>query len=234
MNADSNEYNAEGKARFPEDGVHNPLAAGDNSDGAGAPRRLREVLRDQTQAAILAAAEQVLLQEGLDARIQTIAARAGVAVGTIYNHFGDREGVVAAVLAQGRADLLSKLDAALEGATPDWLGDFNRFGRVFSDHWRRHGALLTLVVQQPDLPKLTQCDRRSMTQAIRQRVRAMVARGVATGHLRGDIGDDQADLLHAMIWGVMARNLIDGESRDPMPGAIDLFLRGAAAAPTST
>ncbi len=219
--------------RNGEDSEAHAGPSGENAEWSTTPRRLREVLRDQTQAAIVAAAEQVLLLEGLDARIQAIAARAGVAVGTIYNHFGDRDGVVAAVLAKGRADLLDNLDAAIEQHSADWPTDFRSFVRVFTEHWRRHGPLLALVMQAPNPPKLTHCDRRAMAHSIRERVRLIVARGVAAGHLRPDVGDAQADLLLGMLWGILARTLINGETADPMPAAIDLFLHGAAAAPLS-
>ena len=57
--------------------------------------RLRERLREQTQQAILDAASRILADEGVAlARIDAIAAEAGVSGGTLYNYYGDREGLV--------------------------------------------------------------------------------------------------------------------------------------------
>ena len=59
---------------------------------------LRERFREQARAEILAAARRVFTQEGIEeSRIDVVAAEAGVSVGTIYNLYGDRAGLVAAV-----------------------------------------------------------------------------------------------------------------------------------------
>jgi AcrR family transcriptional regulator len=76
------------------------------------PQRLKERLREVTSAAILDAAEEVLLDAGLNAPMEVIAARAGVAVGTLYNHFKDRRTLVAALLDKHRAQLREDVHAA--------------------------------------------------------------------------------------------------------------------------
>ena len=43
----------------------------------------------------------------------TIAGKAGVSVGTLYNHFADREAMLAGLLAARRAELIGKLDSAI-------------------------------------------------------------------------------------------------------------------------
>ena len=64
---------------------------------------LRERFREQARVEILAAARRVFTQEGIEeSRIDVVAAEAGVSVGTIYNLYGDRAGLVAAVLTSGR------------------------------------------------------------------------------------------------------------------------------------
>jgi AcrR family transcriptional regulator len=67
------------------------------------PQKLKERLRDVTSATILQAAEEVLVEKGLEAPMEVIAARAGVAVGTLYNHFKDRRALVEALLEEHRA-----------------------------------------------------------------------------------------------------------------------------------
>ena len=54
--------------------------------------RLRDRMREATIQALLAAAEKTLVTDGIQAaKIETIAAAAGVAVGTVYNYFEDRD-----------------------------------------------------------------------------------------------------------------------------------------------
>src|SRR6476659_8497010 len=76
---------------------------------------LRERIRLATSAAILAAAEEVFAAEGLEkARMNDIAARAGVAVGTLYNHFKDRDDLLAGLLTVRREELLELMERAYE------------------------------------------------------------------------------------------------------------------------
>lgn len=76
------------------------------------PQRLKERLREVTSDAILTATQDVVLAEGLDAPMEHIAARAGVAVGTLYNHFKDRKALVSALLDRHREQLKEDVRAA--------------------------------------------------------------------------------------------------------------------------
>ncbi len=79
------------------------------------PARLRDRLRDETGRAILAAAEAVFAEDGLhDARMERIASRAGVAVGTLYNHFEDKDALVRSLVRSSRQALLDRVDGAVE------------------------------------------------------------------------------------------------------------------------
>src|ERR1700742_1618626 len=82
-----------------------------------APQTLRERHRSTTIETVLAAAEQVFADQGLHAaHMGDIAARAGVSVGTLYNHFKDREALLAGLMEARRAEMLSQLDEALQAA----------------------------------------------------------------------------------------------------------------------
>jgi AcrR family transcriptional regulator len=72
---------------------------------------LRTRLREVTAATILDAAELVFSERGLQARLDDVAAQAGVAVGTLYNYFADRQALVEALLAAHRANLRERLSA---------------------------------------------------------------------------------------------------------------------------
>src|SRR3954453_22677342 len=82
-----------------------------NSSSKRSHQSLRERFREQSNQAMLAAAEQVFAEQGLHgASMQQIAERAGVAVGTLYNHFKDREALLDALRAQRRLELLGRID----------------------------------------------------------------------------------------------------------------------------
>lgn len=61
---------------------------------------------------MLVAAGEILGEEGLDGlTMRKLASRAGVAVATLYNQFGDRKGVIVAFVADGIERLERELDA---------------------------------------------------------------------------------------------------------------------------
>ncbi|MER7913082.1 helix-turn-helix domain-containing protein, partial [Streptomyces sp. NPDC096068] len=59
--------------------------------------------------AILASARKAFEAEGADASLEDIAARAGVAIGTLYRHFPTRAALVEAATRDGLADRLQAL-----------------------------------------------------------------------------------------------------------------------------
>lgn len=74
---------------------------------------LKERLRETVATAIVDAVEEVASERGIDATsIASIAARAGVAVGTLYNYYPDRDALFAALFARRRETLLPRLSAA--------------------------------------------------------------------------------------------------------------------------
>src|ERR1051326_4369570 len=76
--------------------------------------KLRDRFRDQTEGAIMAAAEEVFARHGLHAaHMDAIARQAGVAVGTLYNYFTDREALLGALLDARRKELVGRLDEHL-------------------------------------------------------------------------------------------------------------------------
>jgi AcrR family transcriptional regulator len=78
---------------------------------------LRARLKETVAGAILDAAEELAAEVGVaGASLQGMAQRAGVAVGTIYNYFDDRDELFAEVFARRRAELLAALDAAAQTA----------------------------------------------------------------------------------------------------------------------
>lgn len=77
--------------------------------------RVRERAREAVAEAILEAAEEVAAARGLEATsTAAIAERAGVAVGTLYNYFPDRDALLAALFKLRRDALLPRIVAVAE------------------------------------------------------------------------------------------------------------------------
>lgn len=76
--------------------------------------QLRSQLRESVSTAILEAAEDLIATKGLQgAPLLQIAKRAGVAVGTLYNYFADRDALIRALFEMRRATLRPQLRAAV-------------------------------------------------------------------------------------------------------------------------
>jgi AcrR family transcriptional regulator len=92
------------------------------SPEAAAPRSARSAARDASRQKLLDAAAAVFARSGYSASKATdIASRAGVAVGTLYLHFGDKEGIARAVALDALTDLRTRLRRAAmrPGLTPE-------------------------------------------------------------------------------------------------------------------
>jgi AcrR family transcriptional regulator len=75
---------------------------------------MRSELRESVSSAILEAAEELIAAKGLSgAPLAQIAKKAGVAVGTLYNYFADREALIRALFEMRRATLRPQLRAAI-------------------------------------------------------------------------------------------------------------------------
>jgi AcrR family transcriptional regulator len=192
------------------------------------PVRLRDRLRDEANRAILAAAEEVFSEEGLTARMERIAARAGVAVGTLYNHFQDRQALAAALATSRRAVLLARLDGAL-AASEGWpvREQLRALLGAVAEHAAAHGRYLSMLVQAGEGPARTNAGCSVLDELV-ARADQVVERGVAAGELRPEGKDLFGIAFIGMIRAVNLRALAGGpgwaEQTDQL---VDLFLRGA-------
>src|SRR6266699_171997 len=78
------------------------------------PRSLKEKQRQEREALILQAAEEVLTEKGYyETSIDEIAARVGIAKGTVYLHFPSKEDLVVAIFERDMQQLLQYIDTTL-------------------------------------------------------------------------------------------------------------------------
>lgn len=161
--------------------------------GRGTRARVRTATRD----GLLEAAEKVFAEKGIDgARIEDIAARADVAVGTIYNYFGDSTELLQALIGQRRTDLLTRLDEAMADAKrrrAPWSGQLEAFIQVTLECMRDHHPFYAILMQ---------CENRkappslgSVSAEFYERAEALIERGVRLGLVR----EADASILPAML-----------------------------------
>lgn len=197
---------------------------------------LRARLREEVRIAILDAAESVLARDGFNAgRMEDIARSAGVAVGTVYNHFADRDSLLQSLLESRRGELLGRLDRALATAGPAFRDQLAAFVEAVFAHARTHRSLLALLVQDQGLAlkaRLSPSRESRTLEQLRARALQVVTAGIEEGALRRRDSALWPDLLVGAVRALLLRELAPAaELRKPAPvrPLIEFFLQGAGA-----
>ena len=197
---------------------------------------LRERIRETTERAIMEAAEEVFADQGLhNAHMGEIAARAGVSVGTLYNHFEDREALLAGLLDARQSELLALVDARLaEMAARPFAEQLRALLRCMLEHAEAHRKFFQILWQtevgryQVTFPSA--CRKPSATmKEILGRIDKVIKRGVKDRALRAEAGDLAPLLFLGMVRGLCIRDALAGGAGDLAGQAealLDLFLHG--------
>ena len=119
------------------------------ADPARLPSR-SERRKARTTSAILDAAERHFLERGFQAaKVDEIAEDADVAVGSVYNHFGSKEGLYRAALEWALDLFETYMDEEGEPEAPALEQLLDVAGRVARVGRERPGHLRMLVLPQP-------------------------------------------------------------------------------------
>jgi AcrR family transcriptional regulator len=209
-------------------------APGAPDPGAAGKKRLRERFRAETRDAILEAAELALAEHGArGARMEAIAQHAGIAVGTLYNYFADRQQLIDALFEVRRGELVDALDHSIESseAQPFELR-LEAFLAAGLAHFQAHRAFITLAMHEE--LRAGAGSKWPMQLELRARAERLIAAGVEGGLLRLE---DRATYPYVLIG--LLRGLIDaalGADAEDVPRAalapaVRCFLRGALRSP---
>lgn len=158
---------------------------------------MRETVRETVRLAILDAAEELIARHGLhSAALVQIARRAGVAVGTLYNYFTDRDALIRGLFESRRASLRPRLLAAISaGADLAFEPRVRRFVRDVFDVFEAHRSFLKVAIENEHL--------RPSGSTTPQDLLAGVRDIVAAGVREGAIADRHAELLPLVITGTI-------------------------------
>ncbi len=192
---------------------------------------LRERFREATSTAILDAAEEVAAVGGMPAAsLQTIAQSAGVAVGTIYNHFEDREALFAALFARRRAELLATLDTSMKNEA-GFEAQLDAFVRTVFTYFDARRTFLRLALESESFrPPVRKPDGRTepAMQQLLLRAERVVRAGVREKRLRTEAADLGAIVLVAIVKGVLHARLHGPKTFvEETERVLSLFLQGA-------
>lgn len=201
----------------------------DSAKRAPAPR-LRARLREATGDAIRAAAEAVFSEQGFGARMEDIAERAGVSVGTLYNHFEDRNELLLELIRVRREALLLQVDAVLAEVAGKPVREQLRalLDKVFG-HFHEHARFFAIVMQSEVVRTQGFPQRNGMLAELARRVEPIFLRGVSVGELRAEGSEFYASLLLGMVRGLLMRVAETQRSEELQRGAevlLQVFMQG--------
>lgn len=202
---------------------------------------VRDRSRELFRSAILDAAEHEFASSGFHgAHMQAIAQRAGLAVGTIYNHFRQKEDVLLALLERRVGEMLDALTPAKGDPKP--FGDrlVVRLARVLELR-ERHAAFFALATELGLLGDTTSAARQLLagralpgTGRLGKLWLEVVDEGVAANVLSPAL---DRELLAASLKGTL--RAVGKWSRESAPGSpleaarlvVDVFLHGCGVRP---
>jgi AcrR family transcriptional regulator len=150
-----------------------------------------DALRNRGRLATAAA--ELFAERGVDVPLEEIARRAGVSIGTLYNHFPNRGALLDAVLPERLAEVDLLAQTALGDPDP-WHGFAGFLDRLFAIQ-ARDRSLNEAIARNPvgSVDVAAECGRAGGL------LDSVVRRARDAGALRADFsGDDLATLLWAM------------------------------------
>lgn len=205
---------------------------------------LRAKFRTATREAILEAAAGLLSTDGgAQTRMEDIAARAGIAVGTLYNYFEDRKTLVSALLESRTRALLDELDGghsaarkvgpSSSAAKPEdqFLAELTHFGEALSRHVETNRFLFSLLhdeVGQRGMDAKAANRKQTILGELLERAERVMDRGMKSKVLKKADPAVYAAMFIGMMRGIALSSLM---TRRPLGGrgvdVVELFMRGA-------
>jgi AcrR family transcriptional regulator len=184
---------------------------------------LRDRQREAVTEALLEATEAVIAEKGVAAAgMAEIAKRAGVAVGTLYNYFPDREGLVRALLDTRRASFAPRIRALMSETTGAFEPRLRAFVRGLLAMFDEHRQFVRIGFEVD--PPLAGHRSKTLVDTMRGCLRELLIDG---GVAEADL-DLCVRLLGSSLKVVMLHRIEHGGAFvDDADKIVDLFLHGA-------
>lgn len=190
-----------------------------------------DTVASETRTRLIQAAREAFMEEGYRASVDGIAARAGVAKQTLYNHFPSKD----ELFSESAGVISGAIVVSLDGHTDDVRTTLIRFGTTFRE--KVHGAeglamFRTLMAEAARFPSLAQAYFAKGPELTAARLADFLGRAMAAGRLRQDDPRFAAEMLLGMLNNIDHFRRISGN--DVLPESrenarigliIDCFLR---------
>lgn len=188
-------------------------------------RRTRAEM-EETRATLLATARKVFCEYGYaDTSMDDLTAQAGLTRGALYHHFGDKKGLLVAVVEQIDDEMDQRLQAISTHANDPWEGFCNRCRAYLEMALEPEFQRIVLRDAKAVLGGSSPESQRHCVESMRGLIRNLIQQGV--------VDDVDAEGLASLIYGSLAEAAFwiaegDGSNTRLTQGitALNLLLRG--------
>jgi AcrR family transcriptional regulator len=196
--------------------------------------RLRARFRHAVRDAVLEAAERSIVEDGVEgASLQSIARRAGVAVGTIYNHFSDRQELFRELFSMRKVEVVATIDAAMKGShKASFEKQLEAFARALLAYYDVRREFMRVVFGSDTLRLQLMCDKagrfRPFLHELQSRAERIMRVGVRERRIEEEDVELLASVFTSVLRGVVHTRLDQGAVlADAAPRVVEIFCKGA-------
>jgi AcrR family transcriptional regulator len=201
------------REKAPEEPTRGDTTPGDTTPADMTPRKRMAVAPQERRAAILAAALEEFTARGYEgARLDDVAKRAGIAKGTIYLHFADKEALFQELVRSmvvpvlGTLEKMQGVDIPARMLVEGLLGTFVR--EVYGT--RRRDLIRLILSEGPRFPAIAEFYYREVISRVLSIVRPILTRAAERGELPNDSLARFPQLIVApMLVGIVWHGLFD-------------------------
>ncbi len=204
-------------------------------------RKRRERRKDERPAEILQAAMAEFAENGFaNAKIQSIATRAGVAKGTVYLYFETKEEIFEAIVRdriQPVFAIAATMSAHWQGTQADLLRQIisHFYGQMIESEERRM-ILKTLISEGVRFSELTVFYHREVLVGARKMLRELIRKGIETGEFRDGAYAKEPQILispalFAAIWKMTFDSVEKLNTLRWLEAHVDIVLAGITTKP---
>ncbi len=173
--------------------VKGPTTVGEGDTVEGSRRPLRADAR-RNRLKVIGAAQVVFSEHGPDARMEEVAEKAGVAVGTLYRHFPNKEALLGALIADRLGHVIEVARDVLDRDVEPWEA-FSRVMRRLTGIAHEDRAFAHVVPLLGDEGELGEAKR-----TVGGLLEELVHKAQEAGKMRPDVGaEDLPPLFMGMV-----------------------------------
>ncbi|MCF5665392.1 TetR/AcrR family transcriptional regulator [Pseudomonas marginalis] len=193
--------------------------------------RARAEMIEDTRARLIASARQAFATQGYaNTSMDDFTARAGLTRGALYHHFGDKKGLLAAVVAQLDSEMDTHLQRITDEATDPWAGFCERCRAYL--RMAQNAEIQRIVLQDAPAVLGDTGSQQQCVESLRERLEALMQTGVIRPAPSTALAQlINGSLVNTALW--IARDEHPGERLEQGLQGLELLLRGLSLTPTA-